>query len=201
MRRIKIALDCDGLMGDFTSLALGIIEEITGRHYEPVDVTEYDICASLKLSKSETSAFTKVLDTRRGLAASIRPYPQARQGVRRLREVGDIFCVTQPWEPNPWWKSERDSWLALHFGIDVVHHALDKSPYEADLFADDRAKHVDAWLRKWSGRTAALWRTLHNTGESVPWGAHYVSSWDSLYQLALETARGAAPQLAVDGTP
>lgn len=190
MRRLKLALDCDGLLSNFTVGALKIIEEVTGRRYEEAAVGEFDFTKALGLSVDEAVAVKKAIGARQGFAASLPPYPEARQGVRRLRELGDVFCVTSPWDSNPWWRAERESWLALHFGIDVVHHEEDKTGCEADVFVDDRSKHVRAWLTAWPGRCAVLWRTLHNTGEPLPFGAHSTSSWDALYQIAMETALG-----------
>ena len=190
MRRIKIALDCDGVLANFTVGALLVVEEVTGKKFELSDVTEFDFTKALGLSRSEAVTVKKAIGAKRGFAMSLPPYPEARQGVRRLRELGDVFCVTHPWDSNPWWRSERDSWLALHFGIDVVHHDDDKKGYEADVFVDDKASHVRDWLSKWPGGTGVFWRTPHNTSESVPWGAHSTSSWDALYQLAREAALG-----------
>lgn len=194
MRKLQIALDVDGVLADYTAGALRVIEEVTGRRYMHTDVVGLDIIRALGLSEREARAYTEAISARRGFAASLVPYPSARQGVRRLREWGDVFCVTSPLDVNPWWRSERDSWLALHFGIDVVHHAEDKSTYEADVFVDDRSKHVSAWLAAWPGRTAVLWRTPHNTDETVPWGAHSIGSWEALYQIAREAALGSVRQ-------
>lgn len=190
MRKLKTALDVDGVLGDFTTAALRVVEELTGKRYTPADVTEFDFTKAIGLSAEEAVAVKKAIGSRRGFAASIVPYPMARQGVRRLRELGDVFCVTSPWDSNSWWRSERDSWLALHFGIDVVHHASDKTGYEADVFVDDKSSHVRDWLAAWPGRTAVFWRTPHNTSESVPAGAHSTCSWDALYEIAREAARG-----------
>jgi hypothetical protein len=124
--------------------------------------------------------------------------------VRRLRELGDVFCVTTPWDGpsgrNPWWCGESEAWLALHVGIDVVHHADDKSGYEADVFVDDRARNVRAWLAAWPGRTAVLWRTAHNLSEVVPAGVHVTHAWEELYEIAREVALGPVqPELPAMG--
>jgi 5'(3')-deoxyribonucleotidase len=187
---LKIALDCDGVLSDFTSGALRVIDEVTGRKYTAADIKEFNFAKALGLSKQETSAVMKMISSRRGFAASLPPYPLARQGVRRLRELGEVYCVTSPWDTNPWWREERTVWLALHFGIDVVHHAVDKSVYAADIFVDDRSDHVCAWLAARPGRTAVLWRTLHNTSEAIPCGAHSTGSWEELYQIARATVMG-----------
>jgi 5'(3')-deoxyribonucleotidase len=204
VRRLHIAIDCDGILSDFTAGALRVVEEVTGRHYEPADVGEFDFTKALGLSASESRAYAEAINTRRGFASSLAPYPGARQGVRRLRDLGEVFCVTTPWDGNPWWREEREAWLALHFGIDRVHHAEDKSAYEADVFVDDRSKHVRAWLAAWPGRVAVFWRTPHNTSETVPAGAHSSSSWEALYQLAREHALGPVQRrlpAAEEGSP
>jgi 5'(3')-deoxyribonucleotidase len=194
MRVIAIALDCDGVLADFSTGMLRIVEEVTGKCFTTADVTAFDFVKALGLTANEASAVKKIIGARRGFAASLVPYPAARQGVRRLRELGDVFCVTSPWDSNPWWRSERESWLALHFGIDRVEHASDKTGYEADVFVDDKSSHVRDWLAAWPKRTAVFWRTPHNTDESVPCGAHSISSWEALYQIAREAALGPVQQ-------
>jgi len=192
MKKLLIALDVDGVLCDFISGALRIVEEVTGRRYEPSDVVEFNFTKALGLSANESRAVMEAIGARRGFAAALAPYPHARQGVRRLRELGEVFCVTSPWDSNDRWRAEREAWLALHFGIDRVHHAEDKSPYQADVFVDDRSKHVRAWSSAWPGRAAVFWRTPHNTSEAVPVGAHSVASWDELYEVARREALGPA---------
>jgi hypothetical protein len=194
VKRLKFALDADGFLRNFTAGALIVVEEVTGKKFTPVDVTAFNFTKALGLSENESRAVMKAISARKGFVTSLPPYPEARQGVRRLRELGDVFCVTTPWDgpsgKNPWWCDESESWLAMHVGIDVVHHADDKSGYEADVFVDDKSSHVRDWLSAWPGRTAVFWRTPHNTSEAVPWGAHSTSSWDTLYEIAREVAKG-----------
>jgi hypothetical protein len=189
-----MALDADGVLRNFTAGALVIVEEVTGKKFTPVDVTAFNFTKALGLSESEAREVMNAITARRGFVTALPPYPQARQGVRRLRDLGDVFCVTAPWESplgtNPWWRDESEAWLALHFGIECVQHAHDKTACEADFFVDDRSKNVQAWLSAWPGRTAVFWRTPHNTSESVPWGAHSTGSWDALYEIARQTALG-----------
>ena len=198
MRKIKTALDADGFLRNFVASALVVVKEVTGKSFAPADITAFNFTKALGLTDDETRDVMTAISSRRGFVTSMPPYPEARQGVRRLRELGDVFCVTTPWETpwgtNPWWRSESEAWLALHFGIDSVHHADDKTAYEADMFVDDRDKNVRAWLTAWPGRTAVLWRTLHNMSEATPPGAHSTSSWDELYQIARHAALGPVPQ-------
>jgi 5'(3')-deoxyribonucleotidase len=196
MRVISIALDCDGVLADFVAGALRLVEEVTGKKFDVSAVTESDFTTTLGLNAHEAHEVKRAIGARRGFAASLPRYPQARQGVRRLSKLGKVFCITTPYESNIWWREERESWLALHFGIDHVHHTNDddKTSYEADVFVDDKADHVREWLATWPGRTAVLWRTPHNTSELVPRGAHATASWEDLYQIAREVARGHVQQ-------
>lgn len=182
---ISIALGCDGVLADFHAGMLSLIHEVTGKYLSLSNLTESDSLAISGLSPVERACVKKALDERLGFAVALRPYPRARQGVRRLRTLGRVFCVTTPWQGNPWWQAERESWLALHFGIDQVHHSVDndKTRYEADVFVDDCARHVQGWLTAWPKGTAVLWRALHNSGAVVPPGAHQITSWEALYEL------------------
>lgn len=191
---MKIALDADGVLCDFTSAMLRVVEEVTGRRYSVADVNQWDFARALGLSANENRAVREIIGTRRGFCAQLAPYPFARQGVRRLRALGEVFCVTSPWDESPWWQSEREAWLALHFGIDRVHHAADKSGFEADVFVDDKASHVRAWSRRWPGRIAVFWRGPHNSADPLPAGAHSLASWDALYEVAREFAAQRVPE-------
>ena len=190
MKKIKIVLDCDGVLSNFTAGMLVVVADVTGKRFTPAEVTLFDFTKALGLTTDEAVAVKKAIGAKRGFAMSLPPYPAARQGVRRLRELGDVLCVTHPWESNPWWKTERNSWLALHFGIEHVEHDDDKTKYEGDLFVDDKSSHVHAWMSAWPGRTGVFWQTPHNTSEAVPPGAHATSSWEALYEIAREIARG-----------
>ena len=196
MRTISIALGCNGVLADFYAGALRLIQEVTGKKFDTSAVTERDFTTALNLNTHEADEVQRALSARRGFVASLPRYPQARQGVRRLRTLGKVFCVTTPCDSNIWWREERESWLALHFGIDHVHHADndDKTPYEADVFVDDNADHVREWLTAWPGRTAVFWRTPHNTREIVPRGARVTESWEDLYQIAKEVAHNPVHQ-------
>ena len=205
MKKLQIALDADGVLRNFTAGALAIVKEVTGKRFTAKDVTAFNFAAALGLSEAETCEVMAVISTARGFVTALPPYATARQGVRRLRELGDVFCVTTPWVcpwgTNPWWRAESEAWLALHFGIDRVEHAEDKTGYEADLFVDDRAKNVAAWQAAWPGGTAVFWRTPHNPSEVVPIGAHATSSWEALYEIARDVAhRSVQPVLSLEAT-
>jgi hypothetical protein len=167
---------------------------VTGKTFTPADVTMFNFTKALDLSDADGREVMKRITERRGFVTSLPPYEKARQGLGRMRELGDVICVTSPWEgpfgSNPWWRAESEAWLALHFGIDHVEHAHDKSSFPGDFFVDDRSKNVRAWLSSHPHGCGVFWQTPHNTTEAVPAGAHATGSWDALYQIAHEFARG-----------
>jgi hypothetical protein len=194
VKKLKFAIDADGVLRNFAAGALRVVKQVTGKTFSLADVTAFNFCEALGLAEEETRAVMTTISAQRGFVTALPPYAEARQGVRRLRGLGDVFCVTTPWKSpwgtNPWWCDESEAWLALHFGIDSVHHAADKTGYEADLFVDDRSKNIHDWLSRWPDRVAVFWRTAHNTSEAVPAGAHSTGSWDALYQIARDVAIG-----------
>jgi 5'(3')-deoxyribonucleotidase len=186
-----VALDSDGILSDFTSGALRIVERVLGRRHVPADVTMFDFTKALGLSPKEAKLVKDEIGKTRGFAAGLAVYPGAVDGVRRLREIADVHVVTSPWNSNETWYSEREEWLYRNFGIghDHVTHTSAKYIADTDVLIDDKASHVAAWLEVHPDRVGAFWRTPHNTSEAVPVGAHSITSWDAIVALVEEVAR------------
>ena len=85
---LRILLDCDGVLADFISRMLETVARVTGRVHSPDQVTKFDFCAALGLTYDEARAVKKGIGETAGFCSSIRPYPDARHGVRALREIG-----------------------------------------------------------------------------------------------------------------
>jgi len=187
---MKIAIDCDGILANFTAGALRVVEKITSKRYRETDVDRFDFCKALALSYDETNRVKATITGAAGFCASLDVYRGASTGMRQLRELGDVHVVTSPWPGSATWQREREDWLYDHFGItaDHVHHELDKSDFAADVFVDDHGPHVRAWLARWPGRIGVFWRTPHNTIETVPWPAWSIGSWDRLISIVEEEA-------------
>jgi len=187
---MRIALDSDGLLSNFTAGALRVIEQVTGKRWRETDVDRFDFCKALALSYDETRRVKEAIRTSDSFCSTLDVYPGAIAGVRQLRELGDVHVVTSPWPGSASWQQERTDWLCYHFAIpaDHVHHENEKHDFEADVFVDDHAPHVRAWLERWPGRCGVFWRTPHNTGEPVPWTAHSISSWSRLVSIVEEEA-------------
>lgn len=181
----RVLLDCDGVLADFTSRALDVVADVTGRRYALEQVTAWDFCEALGLSRDEARVVKRVIGETRGFAASLAVYPGAVDGVRRLREIAEVHVVTAPWNSNPTWTYEREWWLRTHFDLESqrVHHSSTKHVFAGDVFVDDKLSHVRDWSDEHPDGVAVLWRTRHNQTESLP-SCPVTSSWDDLVRWA-----------------
>jgi 5'(3')-deoxyribonucleotidase len=182
-RRPIVLLDCDGVLADFVSAMLRVVYEVTGEAYRPEQVTEFDFCRALGLGPTDAGNVMLAISGRRKFCARLVTYPGARDGVRRLREVADVYIVTSPWNSNETWTSEREWWLQHYFDIPHgrVIHASAKHLVRGDVFVDDKTSIVATWQR-WNPDGLALrWNTPHNQRD--PWDGRSTSSWDELIEL------------------
>lgn len=197
-----VLLDCDGILADFTKATLELIRKMTGRRYEQRDITTWEIFDSLPemddLARDEIYRILKAP----GGCTSIPIYPDAQDGVRRLRELATIVIVTSPFSGSPTWMHERELWLKEHFGdgIHSVIHAKHKHHVHGDFFIDDKPSHIKEWLDYWvrSGRdpnaVGMVWRTPRAHHDEVDSLAVQVEDWDSaLRTITSRLLRDAAP--------
>lgn len=167
-RRPRVLLDCDGVLADFVGGMLEIVRELTGRAFGPEHVDRWDFAAALGLSPKDASAVKRTIGGRRGFAANLQPYPDALDGVAALRACADVWIVTAPWRSSESWTAEREAWLQFHFGIPTerIIFAQDKSAISGDVFVDDKASAVEAWILEREARqergVGVVWSNLHN---------------------------------------
>jgi 5'(3')-deoxyribonucleotidase len=188
VKRKRAIFDSDGFLSAFTESALEVVFELTGKRFVPADVKRFDFCDAIGLSKPERRLVMETIRLRRGFVTGMKPLPGAVNGVNALRAMFDVYVATKPWPKSPTWVPERTAWLGVHFGIDEDHvlpigakHLID-----GDLFVDDASEQVRAWLAERPTKCGVFWGTPHNTNEAVPAGAHYVTTWPSLIDLARE---------------
>jgi 5'(3')-deoxyribonucleotidase len=187
-RQLRILLDVDGVLADFTSAALDIVAKVCGRRYALADVARFDICDAFGLPKASRRLVMGTIARTPGFVSSMEPLPGALEGVAKLRAMADVYILTTPWPGSPTWEHERREWLAHHFKIEHKH-VLQGDPkflVDGDVFVDDRSGNVRAWLAERPMKCGVLWGTRHNTDEAVPAGAHYVTKWPALLDLARE---------------
>jgi phosphoglycolate phosphatase-like HAD superfamily hydrolase len=149
---MRIVLDVDGVLADFVSSALRVINEMAQREalpgydvspYTPDDVRQWEI-ESLLPKRFHTELFDRL--SAPGFCASIEPYPSALAVVDALRATGhDVAIATSPLKGSTTWIAERTAWLQRYWGEIEIHHTHDKRGVRGDIFVDDKPSHVLDW--------------------------------------------------------
>lgn len=152
--RTRVLLDCDGVLADFKSSALDLIERFTGRREVPK--TDWDLFGHMTpeaRSQVEEAIYAE------GWCHSLRPFPDAQEAVREMLQVAEVYIVTTPYYRHKTWCYERTLWLYEHFGIPEQHviFARDKHLVQGDVFVDDKPAHVRDW------------REHHPEGQGIMW--------------------------------
>lgn len=188
-RRPVILLDCDGILADFIGGVLPLIHRVTGRQAAREQITAFDFAASLGLNPDEAAAVKRAIGCSDRFASTLEAYPGAIEGVGTLREVADVYIVTSPWNSNPTWTHDRETWLRRHFGIPHSHviHGSAKHLVRGDVFVDDKTETVVAWQAAHPSGRALRWSTPHNARDA--YGGSSTNDWNVVRELAIGAAR------------
>lgn len=179
MTRPRILLDVDGVLADFLTPALDVIERLTGKAYCAADITTWDIFAVV--GKEWERPFFEACN-QPGFAASLAVYPGAQEGVARLREVAEVYIVTSPMNHNPTWTHEREAWLWGHFQIpsNRIVHTSAKHLCVGDALIDDRPLNIERWNEEHPTGAGLLWDAPWNRTDKV--GVR-VRGWSEIVNL------------------
>ncbi len=181
--RPRALLDCDGVLSDFTSRVVQLINQELGSSFTSTDVTEWDFASALGLDEKTKGRIKRKVGDTSGFAASLRPYPGAVQAVEKIKEIADLYIVTSPWNSNPTWTYEREAWLLDNFRIKAsnVVHGSAKYICAGDVFVDDKLEAVVKWQDHHPDGVAIKWNTLHNSNEA--WSGTSTSDWEVLLKI------------------
>ena len=184
-----VLLDVDGILADFTTAALRVVHAKTGRMYKPSDVKTWDLFDSIPEPAAKAAVYAEMKEP--GGCSSIPLYPEALEGIARLSQDAEIVIVTSPWKGSDTWAGERERWLEEHFGAHISHviHARQKERVHGDIFVDDKASHVNGWVKYWvdSGRDPAcrgvLWQNNNGIEEEVDARVLRANGWSDILKL------------------
>lgn len=179
MKRLRVLLDCDGVLSDFLPFALQTMQELSGKLYTAEQIVDWDLFQTFDPAWKHDFFYEC---GRPGVATSLRVCEGALEGVARLREWADVMVVTAPMRNAPFWLAEREVWLHKHFGFtrDQIVHTEAKHICSGDVFVDDKPSNVRLWAQENPGGIGLLWDATYNRLDR---GLTRALSWDDVVRV------------------
>lgn len=187
--RPKVLLDIDGVVLDFVSPVLRLINDRTGGDFVESDVTGWDIYQALGVDK-EVARLVDAAIMQPGFCANLEPYEGAVKGLIMLRELADVYPVTAPFA-GPNWIGEREVALtALGFDRRDIVFTHNKSLVTGDFIVDDKASTLVSWQIAHPDGVPILMSRPWNAAERAGTPGLAVSTWLGLYNAIEEVTYG-----------
>lgn len=185
---IRIGVDLDGVVVDFTSGWVGRYNAEFGADVSVADVTTWNAPAHTTHfgSMSRFWAWARTCGDGRSLFHVLKPYEGALEGLDALVHGGHdlVIITTKPRFAH----DDTLEWLLAHEIPAVEVHILDdKAAVECDLYVDDADHNLVAYRAAWPDATIVRW--------VQPWndpleGVTDATSWDEILDLADGLAQG-----------
>jgi len=164
---LTILLDIDGVLADFCTAYLAVLNRQTGRRHVPADVTTWQFHDSVASKLEDHNVWAEA--GRRGFCRDLAAYPGADDFLARLRIYGRVVAVTAP-ASTAYWASERTDWLRCRgFATKDIVLAHDKTLVQGDILIDDSAANVRAYAQAHPDREVALLDRPWNQAEPGSW--------------------------------
>lgn len=177
-----LALDCDGVLADFTTTTLDLLNKFKGSNHLKSEITEWDFFTQF-LDEYERKEFRKTFNSHR-LFSILEPYKEAQDAFEELKNRAKIYIVTSPMREYDTWVKDRDEWLKTHFGIkdEMIIHTRAKHRVHANVFVEDKPSTLKAWCKQWPEESGVLWKHSGNMKEGTNFKYHS-NDWNDVISL------------------
>jgi 5'(3')-deoxyribonucleotidase len=183
----RFLCDVDEVLVDFQGEVLDVLERVCGRRLRPQDFNGWDMFVHFQ---GDEEAKVREIIQQPGFCRNLKPLPGAVEGLRRLRELVDIFAVTAPFKSSTW-AFERVISLEEHFGIDKKHVVQTNSKFliKGDYLLDDCPKYLGEWKAEHPDGIALLQHLPNTQGLTLDFPHTRVFSWEDVLRHVQETYR------------
>jgi 5'(3')-deoxyribonucleotidase len=148
---MKILIDCDGVLSNFSSMFVEIAKTQFGIDARLSDGENWDLFDYPEVKERKEDIWKHILSTP-GLIRGLDKFDYADELVSELRKLGDVICVTSVVFGGTY-ADERIAWLVEEMGFDRYDIILAYRKYmiEGDVLIDDKPANVSAWADRWFG--------------------------------------------------
>jgi 5'(3')-deoxyribonucleotidase len=135
--RLRILVDCDGVLSDFVGLILNWVERTHGLAYRRESVDQWDCLAALGFGPEEWKRLSDSVGPLE-LCRKMPTLPGAAAFLVALEAQAEVKVATTPM--NAAWLGQRAEWLEEHMGIPLERqiHIHDKSDLAGPTYAGKR---------------------------------------------------------------
>ena len=191
MKRPRVGVDVDGVIGDLFSIMLTGYADLFGRTLD--GLTTWDVSPHIPDGRiGEYWAHIGSLPVHSGM---LQPYPGAVEGIKALSSVADVYIVTSDLGSCRTWAADRNEWLARHFGVSrkKVIHTDAKYTFAGAMLVDDKPDHIEAWAREHPRGLGVLfaqpYNKAHRFDDELTGRVYRTSDWADISALAAELPR------------
>jgi 5'(3')-deoxyribonucleotidase len=188
---MRFLVDVDGVLADFMSSAVELINQLTGKNYLKSDIKTWHLFRGLSISKDVEEAVYEAMEME-GWCSELQLIDGSVEAVDFLRQFGEVFFVTSPMN-GPHWMYERTEWLIRYFAAErkSIIHCRSKYVCSGDVLIDDRVSNLQDWRKHNTRGVAVKFLGDHNLLDDWEKNSRQVemSSWSELNRETIELFR------------
>lgn len=182
---MRILVDVDGVMADFVTPVVKLVNFELGTNYTAEDVDEWEVLDALDVPPRQ-QRFIREHIASQGFCSRFKVYPGVEKGLAKLRKYGRVIALTAPFE-SKYWEYERRQWLIENLGFEKhdIMSGSGKEICDADFLIDDKPSNVIKWQEEdFINRRGILMRHTWNADAiGQTWHGLVANDWKHLVAL------------------